>query len=70
MFDLPEVEALFMPTNMDSSQMAFKFKEVIFVTIHLSHMLFTMQFCVEYGTNGFLFFCLSYSLSTAWPQLK
>ncbi|XP_056887185.1 neurabin-1 isoform X2 [Takifugu flavidus] len=27
-FDLPDVEALFMPTNMDSSQMAFKFKEL------------------------------------------
>lgn len=27
-FDLPDVEALFMPANMDSSQMAFKFKEV------------------------------------------
>ena len=27
--DLPESEALFMPTNMDSSQMAFKFKEVL-----------------------------------------
>ncbi|XP_062313826.1 neurabin-1 isoform X1 [Osmerus eperlanus] len=26
--DLPESEALFMPTNMDSSQMAFKFKEL------------------------------------------
>lgn len=27
-FELPDSEALFMPTNMDSSQMAFKFKEV------------------------------------------
>uniref|UniRef100_A0A3B4ZRG6 Neurabin-1 n=1 Tax=Stegastes partitus TaxID=144197 RepID=A0A3B4ZRG6_9TELE len=27
-FDLPVSEALFMPTNMDSSQMAFKFKEL------------------------------------------
>ncbi|XP_070693786.1 neurabin-1 isoform X2 [Pempheris klunzingeri] len=27
-FDLPDSEALFMPTNMDSSQMAFKFKEL------------------------------------------
>lgn len=28
MFELPDMEALFMPSNMDSSQMAFKFKEV------------------------------------------
>ncbi|XP_051938753.1 neurabin-1 isoform X2 [Hippocampus zosterae] len=27
-FELPDSEALFMPTNMDSSQMAFKFKEL------------------------------------------
>lgn len=27
-FELPDTEALFMPSNMDSSQMAFKFKEV------------------------------------------
>lgn len=27
--DLPDVEALFMPTNMDSSQMAFRLKEVL-----------------------------------------
>lgn len=27
-FELPDSEALFMPTNMDASQMAFKFKEV------------------------------------------
>ncbi len=27
-FELPDSEALFMPTNMDSSQMAYKFKEV------------------------------------------
>ncbi|XP_070770318.1 neurabin-1 [Enoplosus armatus] len=27
-FELPDTEALFMPTNMDSSQMAFKFKEL------------------------------------------
>lgn len=27
-FELPDSEALFMPTNMDTSQMAFKFKEV------------------------------------------
>lgn len=28
MFELPDMEALFMPSNMDGSQMAFKFKEV------------------------------------------
>lgn len=28
MFELPDLEALFMPSNMDNSQMAFKFKEV------------------------------------------
>lgn len=28
-FELPDSEALFMPTNMDSSQMAFKFNEVL-----------------------------------------
>lgn len=28
LFELPDSEALFMPTNMDSSQMVFKFKEV------------------------------------------
>lgn len=27
-FELPDSEALFMPTNMDSSQMAFRFNEV------------------------------------------
>ena len=27
-FELPDSESLFMPTNMDSSQLAFKFKEV------------------------------------------
>lgn len=27
-FELPDLEALFMPSNMDNSQMAFKFKEV------------------------------------------
>lgn len=27
-FELPDSEAMFMPTNMDSSQMAFKLKEV------------------------------------------
>lgn len=27
-FELPDSEAFFLPTNMDSSQMAFKFKEV------------------------------------------
>lgn len=27
-FELPDSEALFMPSNMDTSQMAFKFKEV------------------------------------------
>lgn len=27
-FELPDSEALFLPTNMDTSQMAFKFKEV------------------------------------------
>lgn len=27
-FELPDSEALFLPSNMDSSQMAFKFKEV------------------------------------------
>lgn len=28
MFELPDSEALFMPSNMDGSQMVFKFKEV------------------------------------------
>lgn len=31
-FELPDSEALFMPSNMDSSQMAFKLKEVAPVT--------------------------------------
>lgn len=39
-FDLPDVEALFMPTNMDNSQMAFKFNEVFLGTS------FKMQICV------------------------
>lgn len=29
-FELPDIEALFMPTNMDSSQIAFNFKKVLF----------------------------------------
>lgn len=36
-FELPDSESLFMPTNMDSSQMAFKFKEVS-PTPSVSHM--------------------------------
>lgn len=28
LYELPDTEALFMPTNMDGSQMVFKFKEV------------------------------------------
>ncbi|CAG09960.1 unnamed protein product, partial [Tetraodon nigroviridis] len=37
-FDLPDVEALFMPTNMDSSQMAFKFEE-----LQLKHSMATAE---------------------------
>lgn len=31
-FELPDSESLFMPTNMNSSQMAFKFKEALLST--------------------------------------
>lgn len=34
-FELPDSEALFMPSNMNSSQMAFKFKEVLPINISL-----------------------------------
>ncbi|KAE8299312.1 Neurabin-1 Neurabin-I Neural tissue-specific F-actin-binding protein I [Larimichthys crocea] len=37
-FELPDSEALFMPTNMDSSQMAFKFKE-----LQLKHSIATAE---------------------------
>ncbi|XP_029967339.1 neurabin-1 isoform X2 [Salarias fasciatus] len=37
-FELPESEALFMPTNMDSSQMAFRFKE-----LQLKHSIATAE---------------------------
>ncbi|XP_026150574.1 neurabin-1 isoform X2 [Mastacembelus armatus] len=37
-FELPDSEALFMPTNMDSSQMAFKFKE-----LQLKHSIVTAE---------------------------
>lgn len=35
-FELPDSESLFMPTNMDSSQMIFKFKEVSSYVIEIS----------------------------------
>lgn len=44
-FELPDLEALFMPTNMDSSQMAFKFKEVLLSTSFLS--LFHFNFFIN-----------------------
>lgn len=44
-FDLPDVEALFMPTNMDSSQMAFKFKEVFLGTRDLK----CKSMCLVFG---------------------
>lgn len=36
-FDLPKPEAMFMPSNVDSTQMGFKFKEV-FQMIELSQV--------------------------------
>lgn len=44
-FELPDLEALFMPTNMDSSQMAFKFKEVLLSMSLLS--LFHINFWIN-----------------------
>ena len=29
-FDLPENETMFLPTNMDAAQLSFKFKEVVY----------------------------------------
>lgn len=36
-FDLPKTEAMFMPSNVDSKQMGFKFKEV-FLMLELSQV--------------------------------
>lgn len=49
-FDLPDVEALFMPASMDSSQMAFKFKEVFIDTCDLKYKsvcLFFWKFQIQ-----------------------
>lgn len=42
-FELPDLEALFMPANMDNSQMAFKFKEVLLSTSNLTLCHFNFQ---------------------------
>ena len=42
LFELPDSEALFMPTDMDSSQMVFKFKEVS----HTHTMTFSQSFSI------------------------
>lgn len=39
-FELPDSETLFMPTNMDDSQMVYKLKEV------QAHLLYDCQSCV------------------------
>lgn len=49
-FDLPDVEALFMPASMDSSQMAFKFKEVFLDTCDLKYK----SVCLFFGNFKYI----------------
>lgn len=61
--ELPDIEALFMPTNMDSSQMAFKFKEVLSLYV-LSDL--TLHQTLHFAPFFILFFstCLFFSCSS------